>query len=226
MNNLKYVNVDLILENLIEKLPPNIKPDRERVIENIFIALKLMGLKQNNITDKLLYIDNNKVKLPVWIDSIEKVFYLNNVTDEDSFNNNKDYYINTASPMSLVSEFINERNTTDYKYIIRNGYIHTNIENGYIYLIYTSIPIDENGDPFIEDEINLINALVWYNVQEYMWKATVRNPQQFSAIYQEAKREWGYYSVNAKTASIFPKNEDSIRAFKNKHLRILPNENI
>ena len=38
-----------------------------------------------------------------------------------------------------------------------------------------------------------------------------------------ADREWSYYAINAKTASIFPKNEDTLRRILNKFARIIPN---
>ncbi len=171
----------------------------------------------------VLEVENYIVKLPTWIDSVERVIYPKGAENNNSIEENINYYLDHGQPMSLTDNILHERKTIDYKYFIRNGHLHTSIKNGYIILIYTSIPIDENGDIIIEDEIHLIDAVVWYNVKEYLWQAMVRSPNQYSKLYAYADSQWGYYAINAKTASIFPKNEDALRGLRNKYMKLLPN---
>lgn len=121
-----------------------------------------------------------------------------------------------------ADKFIQNRTTNWYQYLIRDEYLHTNIDKGTLIIIYSSIPIDENGEPLIPQEINLIEAIVWYNVKELLWTVMMKNPNQFSALYQKAEQEWSYYSIQAKTASIFPKNEDSMINLRNKYMKLLP----
>ena len=222
MNTIRRLNINSIIENLMRKLPPTISVERETVIENTYEALKKIGIRQNNEYTSVLYLESNKVKLPEWIDEIQQVLYLDAVNSDD-IEEQLIYYINKAKPMSLVSNFIHDRNTYDYKYLMRDGYLHSNISTGYIIIIYTAIALDENNEPLIDDEINLIEAIVWYNIMQFMWQATIRNPQSFSPIYAEAQRQWGYYAINAKTASIMPKNEDELRGLFKKYLSLLPN---
>lgn len=211
------------MELLSQKLSPNLKIEKEKVIENCYIALKKIGIKQNNQYTSILLLANNKIKLPEWIDEIQKVLYIGNVTDKESIENNMNNYIVNASPMTMSTNFMTERNTIDYKYFIRDGYIHSSIKEGYIIVVHTSVPITSEGDILIQEEINLIEALVWYNVTEYLWTAMVRSPQQYAGLYQIANEKWSYYAINAKTASIFPKNEDELKGFRNKFMKILPN---
>lgn len=185
-----------------------------------------MGIKQNNEVVSLLYVEENKTKLPEWCEQVNQVLY-SGISDLDTILDNQDYYIDNSYPVALTEQLhFNNRISYDYKYFIRDNYIHTTIDEGYIFVVYNSLPLDEKGEPRIEDEVNLINAIVWYNITRLLWKATVRNPGQYSQLYQKAEQEWGYYAVNAKTASIFPKNEDELKGLRNKFLYLFPNVKI
>lgn len=161
----------------------------------------------------------------MWVDSIEAVYYLPSTYNIDEIKDNIEKSINSAHNVSLSSSFFNERQTVDYKYLIRKNYIHTNINTGNLIIIYKSIPLDENAEPLIEEEVNLIEALVWFNIKEYLWQVTMKNPNQFASLLQKAENEWSYYAIQAKTSNIFPKNEDSLRHLRNKYMSILPKLN-
>jgi len=161
----------------------------------------------------------------MWVDSIEAVYYLPSTYDVDKITDNIENSINSASNVSLSSSFFNERQAVDYKYLVRKNYVHTNINTGNLIVTYKSIPLDENAEPLIEEEVNLIEALVWFNIKEYLWQVTMRNPNQFASLLQKAETEWSYYAIQAKTSSIFPKNEDSLRYLRNKYMSILPKLN-
>lgn len=188
--------------------------------------MKKIGLKQNNQESTLLKLNSHKVKLPIWIDEIQEVLHISSAQNKDILINNIDYYIKNADPVSLSSDFMYDRNTYEAKYFLRDGYIHSSLEDDYLVIIFTSVPITEEGDILLQEEIHLIEALVWYNVKEYLWRAMMRNPNQYAQLYQLAEREWIYYSINAKTASIFPKNKDELKALRNKYLRIISNVKI
>ncbi len=204
--------------------PDAIQINREEVLENIWTALKLIGIKSDDTFYLIIPITDTKVKLPSWIDNIERVLYINNkdVTLED-IDGDLNYYLSDAENVSLTDKFILDRETNDTKYIIKGNYLHINKNNGYLIVIYTALSLDEEGEPLIEDEVNLIEALVWFNVKELLWQLTIKNPSQYAALSQKAESEWRYYSVNAKTASIFPKNKDSLINLRNTYLKILPN---
>ena len=203
-------------------MTPAIQINEEEVIENIWNALKLIGIKQDNEYYLVLSIKDNKVKLPSWYDDILKVYWLSNDKTIEEIEENLQYYIDIAQPLSRTESFINNRHTTDKQYIIRNNYVKTNIDTGKLIIIYTAIPIDEEGMPIVPTEINLIEALVWYNIKEYLWQMTIRNPNQYSSLFQKAEQEWSYYSIQAKTTSIFPKNEDDLNRIRNKYMKLLP----
>ena len=216
-------NINSLIERIKRSLPDSIKINREEVIENVWEAMKLIGLKQDDNYYAVLPISDGKVKLPSWVDSIEQVLYIpKNVTISD-IENKLQYYINTGISISQSDNFIVDRQSNDYKYLLRNNYLHTNLTDGNLIVLYNAIPIDENGEPLFNDDIHLIKALVWYNIKQYLWLVTIKNPNQFSSLFQKAEQEWSYYSINAKTESIFPNNEDSLKHLRNKYMKLLPN---
>jgi len=220
------ITTTALLERLQRKLQPSMTITEDDFIENIWNALKLIGIKQQEEYYLVSSITDNKVLLPEWVDSIDKVLYLENNKTVSEIEQNLSYNIDIAKPMSQVDSFINNRHTTEGLYLIRNNYLHTNLSKGNLIILYSSIPIDEEGNPLIENEIHLIEAIIWYNIKEILWGLTIRNPNQYSALLQKAEREWSYYSIQAKTASIFPKNEDSMLHLRNKFMKLLPNFNV
>ena len=216
-------NIDSLIERIKRNLPSSIKINREEVIENVWEAMKLIGLKQDDNYYAILPIENKKVKLPLWIDNIEKVLYIPDGITINEIENDLNTYITKGLPVSQSSNFIADRQSDDYKYLLRNNYLHTNLDKGSFIILYNSIPIDENGEPLFNDDIHLIMALVWYNIKQYLWLVTIKNPNQFSQLFQKAEKEWSYYSINAKTENIFPNNEDSLKHLRNKYMKILPN---
>mgnify|MGYP007068283207 CR=1 FL=1 len=218
------MNITSIIERLQTKLPPSININRDVVIENIWRALKLIGMKQTDEYYLIKAIDSTqKIKLPEWLDSIEKVVWVSQDYRIDEIETNILDFSSRALLVPRTEELITERDMYSYQYLIRGNYLYTNAKVGYFIIIYNSIPIDELGEPLIPEEIQLIEALVWFNVKELLWQLTVRNPGQYSGLFQKAEQEWGYYSINAKTASIFPKNEDVKYYLQNKYLKLLPN---
>lgn len=187
--------------------------------------MKLIGIKQTDEYYVVLPITNNKVKLPSWWDEIYRVLLINTQDNITAIEEDLQGYIDNGIPVSRVDNFINNRETTDYQYLVRGNYIHTNATKGNLIIIYNAIPIDEAGEPLIPEEINLIEAITWYNIKEYLWNVTIMNPNQYSQLFKKAEIEWSYYSIQAKTASIFPKNEDSMKSLLNRYLKLLPNFN-
>lgn len=188
--------------------------------------MKLIGIKQTDEYYLVLPIENNKVKLPLWLDQIDRVILVTNQDKITAIEEDLHGYINSGISMSRVESFVNnDRETIDYKYLVRGNYIHTSTSKGNLIVLYNAIPLDEKGEPLIPEEVNLIEAIVWFNVKEYLWNVTIMNPNQYSQLFKKAETEWSYYSIQAKTASIFPKTQDSMNTLLNKYLKILPNFN-
>lgn len=51
---------------------------------------------------------------------------------------------------------------SDYTYTLNNKHIHTNFESGYLFMIYTALPTDENCELLIPDNVNVQLAIEYY----------------------------------------------------------------
>ena len=113
---------------------------------------------------------------------------------------------------------------TDYEavYIIKPGYIVTNMQTGYIKLSYTALPLDEDGFPMIPDLPSYFEAIYWYVAQklQYPEYRQGRLPQH---IYYDTRRSWNFYCKQAYGDALMP-NKDELESIKNQWNRLVPEQ--
>jgi hypothetical protein len=111
-------------------------------------------------------------------------------------------------------------NTTDYTYLINNGYVMTNIETGYLMVTYQAIPTDDDGYPMVPDNQSFIEAIYWYIVMKLLYPDWVAGRIR-DAVYADAKRSWNFYCKQAYGNSMMPNGAEQMEAIKNTWHRLV-----
>jgi hypothetical protein len=119
---------------------------------------------------------------------------------------------------SLASN--SESTTGDYTYVIKGGYIKTNIENGFIMLAYQAIPTDDEGYPMIPDNVSFIEAIYWYITMKLLYPQWASG-QVRDAVYADAKRSWNFYCKQAYGNSMMPNGAEQFESIKNTWHRLV-----
>ena len=122
---------------------------------------------------------------------------------------------------NLVSNVGNPLHTTDdITYVIANGYIKTNIRDGYIMMAYQAIPTDCDGYPMIPDDISFKEAIYWYINMKLMYPKWAEGRVR-DAVYYDARRSWNFYCKQAYGDALMP-NADKLESIKNAWVRLIP----
>ena len=150
----------------------------------------------------------------------DAVIYMNNYPEKrtiisslitNAYDRNKSFDTTSGNPLAT---------TDDYTYVISNGYMKTNISDGYIMLSYQAIPTDENGYPMIPDDISFKEAIYWYINMKMMYPKWCSG-QVRDAVYYDAKRSWNYFCKQAYGDALMP-NTDKLESIKNAWVRLVP----
>ena len=110
--------------------------------------------------------------------------------------------------------------THDFVYYLKPGYIATNIKDGFIMLSYRSIPLDEDGYPYIPDDPGFEDAVYWYLTMKLLYPKWVLG-QVRDMVYFNARQSWNFYSKQAYGNSMMP-NADMLESIKNTWNRLIP----
>jgi len=123
-------------------------------------------------------------------------------------------------PSSTTNIAASTETTTDYTYLIKSGYIKTNIETGYLMVAYQAIPVDDEGYPMIPDNQSFIEAIYWYIVMKLLYPKWASG-QIRDAVYVDAKRSWNFYCKQAYGNSMMPNGAGQMESIKNTWHRLV-----
>jgi len=229
MINTKFVNVETIMEKVRKKLPPTTEINIDDIVEDIWEALSLIGAVQTYITlYSIVSVDNYRAKLPEWLHKLNEVRFLttdtlDNITDEQLAQLNTSAFQMTTvlDTFDSSSNHDNIGNSMGYRYVLKNGYIHTTFEKGIIEISYDAMPMDTDMTPLVPDNVHYINAVMWFIVKSYLWKLMVRDVK-YQTLFDYADSQWNFYVNSAATKAKIP-GKDGLQALMNKFLRIVPN---
>jgi hypothetical protein len=113
-----------------------------------------------------------------------------------------------------------DSSTNDYTYVIKGGYIKTNISDGFIMLAYQAIPTDTENYPMIPDTASFIEAVYWYIVMKLLYPQWASG-QVRDAVYADAKRSWNFYCKQAYGNSMMPNGAEQLETIKNTWHRLV-----
>lgn len=123
-------------------------------------------------------------------------------------------------PSNAVAAANSISSTTDYTYIIKHGYVKTNIETGYLMMAYQAVPTDTEGYPMIPDNQSFIEAVYWYIVMKLLYPQWVGG-QIRDAVYADAKRSWNFYCKQAYGNVMMPNGAEQMESIKNTWHRLV-----
>jgi hypothetical protein len=110
--------------------------------------------------------------------------------------------------------------TTDYTYLIKPGYIKTNVETGYLMVAYQAVPTDNEGYPMIPDTQSFIEAIYWYITMKWLYPQWAGG-QVRDAVYADAKRSWNFYCKQAYGNAMMPNGAEQMQTIKNTWHRLV-----
>jgi hypothetical protein len=110
--------------------------------------------------------------------------------------------------------------TTDYTYLIKSGYIKTNVETGYIMMAYQAVPTDNEGYPLIPDDMSFIEGIYWYIVMKLLYPEWAAGRIR-DAVYADAKRSWNFYCKQAYGNAMMPNGAEQLESIKNTWHRLV-----
>ncbi len=133
--------------------------------------------------------------------------------------NTDSFALSYLDPNSATNQEIRSSIT----YGLKNGFIFTSFETGYVELAYWAYPVDENGMPKIPDNPKVIEAVSAYirmKIDFKLWRSGRLNGQ----IYVNSQQEWAWYVGAAATSMKMP-TIDQMESIKNQWLRLIPSIN-
>lgn len=204
-----YVSIYEVIERVFTS-PIAKEVDLSTMIRLIADGLLLIGAPKLK-EDKLFEVEilQYRAQLPCEIKSIKGVQYegkglrlSSNVYRNLIDHTNVDYY--------AISE-----NT----YSLNRDYIHTNFENGTVYIAASVMPVDENGYPLIPNDIK-IKEFLYYHI---LWKIAENmmlagNMDMGKLGYLQQQR--AFYAGAATRSAIIP-SVDEMETIKNMMVRLI-----
>lgn len=127
----------------------------------------------------------------------------------------------TVSSVNGTMQFSNSTNFSNtLQYMLKPGYIVTNVENGYIKLSYDAIAVDMDGYPMIPDNQSYFEAIYWYVTMKFKYPLYLngRMPQY---IYFDIRNSWNFYRKQAYAEALMP-TQDELENIKNTWTKLVP----
>lgn len=148
------------------------------------------------------------------------------LNEDDNIRKTLTYLIN-QSTVNSVNGRMDTRSITnisnDLQYIIKPGYIMTNVPNGYLKIGYSAIITDENGYPMIPDNTSYAEAIYWYIVTKLMYPEYLKRKIDRQSYY-DMKTSWNFYCKQAYGEAMMP-TVDDMETIKNTWLKLYPEIN-
>lgn len=127
----------------------------------------------------------------------------------------------TVPSVNGTMQFSNSTNFSNtLQYMLKPGYIVTNVENGYIKLSYDAIAVDIDGYPMIPDNQSYFEAIYWYVTMKFKYPLYLngRMPQH---IYFDIRNSWNFYRKQAYAEALMP-TQDELENIKNTWTKLVP----
>jgi hypothetical protein len=93
--------------------------------------------------------------------------------------------------------------STSIKYTINSNYIKLNVKEGYIRLVYSCYPIDEDGYLLVPDDSSYRDAIYWYIVSKLYYPDWVNGTIR-DKVYEHAESKWRFFAKQAYAVALMP----------------------
>lgn len=123
-------------------------------------AIHIMGIPNYYVYKfQKIKITQNKGVIPCDIENLHSIYITNDFTGKFNVNNSNRLFIRNAPLIGngLSTPICNTSYAT-----INGNFIHTSFYEGFIYCVYTGIPLDCDGFPLVPKDAKLNEALQYY----------------------------------------------------------------
>lgn len=107
------------------------------------------------------------------------------------------------------------------QYMIKPGYVMTNIPNGHVKIEYYAIYTDEDGMPMIPDMESYKEAIFWYVTMKWMYAKKIKGEID-SRTYYDTANSWNFYRKQAYAEALLPGSVDDMETLKNVWNKLYP----
>lgn len=115
----------------------------------------------------------------------------------------------------------NNTNTSEQvQYIVKPGFIMSNMRDGFLKLSYNAIPVDDDYYPMIPNMASYQEAIYWYVAMKMMYPQYLRGELP-SDRYSEMRKSWNFYRQQAYAEVLMP-NLDELESIKNNWNKFYP----
>jgi len=219
-----YTSIKRLIENVIRDTGFTSEIDWVDVIEWVYIACELIGVKNAyvlKVTDgntdynhpDPIEIENYRGSLPADFHMILQARLYD--TKEPLRAATDSFFISTNSP-----DYTSGTNLT---YNINNNYIFTSFESGEIEMAYYAFPTDADGLPLVPDDVMFLKALEAFIIERIgrkLWLKEKMSEEKYRALEQD----WLFY-VNSPRTKDALLTLDQMESLKNQTVKVATNFN-
>lgn len=216
--NFKYISMDVIASR-VTKHPLLKDINFEDIISHTVDVLRLLNVPGAYEEDSVYKdIVEYKVKLPQnnlnvkSVDLVKGDKMIPMVIGSDSHHNH------------LQKLNKNRSQYTGYTYTINGGMIHTNQENGKVFVVYDQLKCGDDGYPMLPDSTSLIKAIENY-IKVQVFSVLVDLQKIGGGSLQRAEQEYAWYIGKAQSEFQGFINEDDTEGFLRDLKRLFPKNN-
>lgn len=196
-----YTNYKEALERYNRTPIPNVSYNIEEIKEWTWEAMEKLGAaNQYIVLNDTFNIEGHRVKIPDACINIQRIVDTGSGQEYEPLNNDEEYRL--------------------FTYMISDGYIYTDQEDGKIDILYESFPINDNSEPLIPNTEYYVSAIEAF----YRYKLATRGyflgklvGQQF----QLAEREWHFYAGAAVNSTKMMQGS-RMKKFYRRHFKRMP----
>ena len=105
-----------------------------------------------------------------------------------------------------------DRNSGMYTYTLNNGAIHTNQEDGQVFIVFDGFGCDKEGFPLIPDSMSLILAIENY-IKWMVFSVFLDLGKISSSSVDRAEQQYNWYIGKAQTEFQGFQNDDELESF-------------
>lgn len=145
-------------------------------------AINIIGISNYYVYKyKLLTVTGSKVCLPCGIENLYG-FWVTDSIDVASEKNQMKRLVIRNNP--LIGKGVKDEDNVLLYGNINGSYLHTSFETGKVYLVYTGVPLDEEGYPLVPKDAKLNEALQYYFIYKMSLSGFKHPVIDFKTAYQ------------------------------------------
>jgi hypothetical protein len=192
-----YTSIQRVIENVIRDTGFTTEINWIDVIEWVYIASELIGVKNAYVLKVTDGVDGNPdpIEIKDYRGELPADFHLvyqirDNHTKTAMRCDSGTFLLSNSSPK--ISNLI------DLSYAINHDFIFTSFKDGYIEMTYYAFPIDEQGLPLIPDDVMYIRAIEAYITERIARKLMIQDKMDPNK-YRMLEQDWLFYVNSART---------------------------